>query len=85
MAGSLKRVSIEGDKLLVSNYFTEIEIPLSEVEHVDGPDWSSLRRITLVLRKPSKFGEEIVFAPGLLEAGGVARELKSRIENVSAA
>jgi hypothetical protein len=85
MAGSLKRVCIAGDKLLVSNYLKEIEIPLSQVEYVDGPDFSSLRRITLALRESSAFGEEIVFAPGLFEAGRVARELRDRIENVSAA
>ena len=84
MAGSLKRVAIAGDKLLISNYLTEVEIPLSQVEYVDGPDWSSLRRITLVLRAPSKFGEEIIFAPGFVDAGDVARELKRRIENATA-
>lgn len=81
LAGSLKRVVIEGDKLLVSNYLKEVEVPLSQVRHVDGPDWSSLRRITLVLREPSEFGEEITFAPGVLEAGEVARALKCRVEN----
>lgn len=85
MAGSLKRVLIAGDKLLVSNYLREIEVPLSQVEYVDGPDWSSLQRITLALREPSEFGEEIVFTPGVFEAGQVARELRDRIENVSAA
>lgn len=85
MAGSLKRVSIAGDRLLVSNYLREIVIPLSQVEYVDGPDWSSLRRITLALRAPSEFGEAIIFAPGFFDAGRVARELRDRIENVSAA
>ncbi|MBV9927562.1 MAG: hypothetical protein JOZ96_21270 [Acidobacteria bacterium] len=84
MAGSLKRVSIAGDTLLVSNYLREIIIPLSQVEYVDGPDWSSLRRITLALRAPSEFGEAIIFAPGILDAGRVARELRDRVENVSA-
>lgn len=81
MAGSLKRVVIKGDTLLVSNYLKEIAIPLSQVRYVDGPDWSSLRRITLVLREPSEFGEEIVFAPDVLDAGEVARELKRWVEN----
>ena len=85
MAGSLKSVFIAGDKLLVSNYLKEIEIPLSQVEYVDGPDWSSLRRITLALREPSEFGEEIIFAPGFFAAGRVGRGLRNRIENASAA
>ena len=85
MVGSLKRVSIAGDKLLVSNYLREVEIPLSQVASVDGPDWSSLRRITLALREPSEFGEVITFAPGFFEAGRVAGELRDRIENASAA
>ncbi len=84
IAGSLKRVVIKGDTLLISNYLKEISIPLSQVRYVDGPDWSSLRRITLVLREPSEFGEEIVFAPDVLDAGEVARELKRWVENQGA-
>ena len=85
MVGSLKRVILAGDKLLVSNYLREIEVPLSRVEYVDDPDWSSLRRITLALREPSEFGDQIIFSPAFFEAGGIVRELKSRLENASAA
>lgn len=80
MLGKLKNVFLDGNSLVVSNFFRQIRIPLSEVSHVDNPDLSSLRRIKIILHKPSEFGEEIVFAPPMFEAKETARILKSKIE-----
>ncbi len=76
MLGGLKRVFLKGDSLLVSNYLKEVEIPLSDVEHVSGPENSSHRRIAIHLRSPSAFGNKIVFMPPLFGAREVADELK---------
>lgn len=76
--GGLKRVFLKGDRLAVSNYLKEIEIPLSDVERVSGPENSSHRRIAIQLRTPSSFGDEIVFMPPLFGAREAADALRSR-------
>ncbi len=81
MLGKLKNVFLDGNSLVVSNFFKQIRIPFSNVSHVDNPDWSSLRRVKIILHKPSEFGEEIVFAPPMFKAKETARFLKSKIES----
>jgi hypothetical protein len=78
----LKNVYIKDDVLYVSNFLTKVEIPLSDVEHVrdeTGLTGTSLQRIILELRSPSKFGKKIVFAPKFFSARDIAHELKGRI------
>jgi hypothetical protein len=79
LARSLKKVSLRGDSLLVSERSREIEIHVSQVSKVTGPDWTTLRRITIHLRAPSAFGKKIVFAGRLFSAGRIARELRRRL------
>lgn len=79
MLGKLKNVFLDGDTLIVSNFFKQIRIPLSEVSHVDNPDLSSLQRIKIILHIPSEFGEEIVFAPPMFEARETAELLKKQV------
>jgi hypothetical protein len=79
LAYSLKKVSISGDTLFVSNYRKEIVIQISQISRVSGPDWTGLRRITLQLHQSSAFGRKIVFAGRFLSAGKIARELRCRL------
>jgi len=79
LAYSLKKVSLSGDTLFVSNYREEIVIQLSQISRVSGPDWTGLRRITLQLHQSSAFGRKIVFAGRFLSAGKIARELRRRL------
>jgi len=55
----LKRVSLDGQNLYVSNWIREISIPLSEIDFVESlyGGW----RIRLRLRSRSDFGRTIVF------------------------
>ena len=76
LAHSLKEVYLLGDHLLVSDYAKQSRIDLSQVSHVTGPDWTTLRRITLHLRSPCVFGKRIVFAAGPFKGGLIARELR---------
>jgi hypothetical protein len=76
---SLKKVYLEGDSLYVSDYSKECKIHLSQICRVTGPDWTTLRRITLHLNEPSVFGKKIVFAGTLLSAGLTARDLQHRL------
>ena len=79
LAHSLKEVHLIGDHLLVSEQSKQSKIDLSQISHVTGPDWTTLRRITLHLRQPCVFGRRILFAAGPLKGGRVARELRRRV------
>jgi len=76
MAGSLKQVAIEGDRLVVSNFIKKIQIPRSNISLVNCPDATNLRRIEINLSTPSEFGPNIIFAPNFLRAQQIADELR---------
>ena len=83
LAHSLKEVHIVGDQLFISEYPRQSAVCLTQITHVEGPDWTTLRRITLHLRQPCEFGKRIVFAAGPLKGGMVARELRRRVYSSS--
>jgi hypothetical protein len=78
--GVLKRVEVDDSHLYVSNYLEEVRIPLSHVEHVDGPENSSHQRIKICLRSPTSFGDVIVFMPGLFAGRETRGVLQSRLD-----
>jgi hypothetical protein len=57
----IKKVSIFGDKLYVSNYLTEVAIPISEILDVRGMLLSDPQVVTIKLRGESEFGSKIRF------------------------
>jgi hypothetical protein len=59
----LKKVSVFGDSLYVSNYLKEIKIPLSEIINVTENVWVNIHPVTIHLKNPSEFGNKIVFMP----------------------
>jgi len=61
MSWGLKKVSVDDRNLYVSNYRTEITIPISEIEDVREFLLSEPRRVTIYLRNPTVFGSKIVF------------------------
>ena len=64
--GFIKRVEVDGEALYVSNYLTEIRIPLSEVTAVgEAGGAKELTRVTIGLRTRSAFGQTIQFLPRL--------------------
>lgn len=79
LARFLKKVRIGGDSLFVSDGAKECEIHISQISCVTGPDWTTLRRITIHLHQPSVFGEKIVFAGKVFSAGLIARDLRRRL------
>lgn len=79
LAHSLKKVYLEGDNLYVSDHSKECRIHISQVCKVTGPDWTTMRRITLHLNEPSAFGKKIIFAGKLASAGLTARDLQHRL------
>ena len=64
--GFLKRVEVDDDALYISNYTTELRIPLSEVFAVYASGGSrGLTRVSIAFRNPSAFGQSIEFLPRL--------------------
>ena len=59
----LKAVRVDDNFLYVSNYLKEISIPLSEIYDVTENAWINIHPVTIHLKSPSEFGEEIVFMP----------------------
>jgi len=59
----LKKVVLEEDHLIVSNFVATISIPYSDVEQVDMSIWTSLRRTKIWLKADCRFGGVIVFVP----------------------
>lgn len=77
----LKRVSLDGSSLIISNFVTEVAVPLSDLEKVSENRWVSSHPVTLVFRQETAFGRSIVFIPkvrwfGFLSSHPVVQELR---------
>jgi hypothetical protein len=59
----LKRVRLDAQYLLVSNYFREIRIPFSAVTDVSQNCWLNYRPITIYFRDTTEFGDRVTFMP----------------------
>ena len=84
----LKRVAVDDCALYVSNYVTEIRVPLSEVTDVRESGTLRWFLIGVDLRSPTTFGQHLHFRPRLrLYWSGLhpmARELKKLADQASA-
>jgi len=57
----LKKVELDGDDLVISNYRTEIRVPLEMVEKIDERSMTNPRRYRMTFKEPTDFGRRIVF------------------------
>jgi hypothetical protein len=64
----LKRVTLTGDALHVSNYLREVVVPLRDVTHV-GPSRFGMKTIVVRLAHETDFGRSIIFLPKLTFGG----------------
>ena len=71
--GRLKRVILTDNSFLISNYRTEIEIPLRHVDSVSGSLLIQPQLVWLRFRRPTEFGSKIVFMPGIRFSLGFTR------------
>lgn len=70
----LKKVSIDGDEFVVSNFRDEIRIHISDVYKVTGSLFCQPELVWLHLNKRSEFGEKIQFmAPNRMFSMGLTR------------
>ncbi|MGY3265537.1 hypothetical protein [Lysobacter sp. HA35] len=63
LAIGLKRVSLRGDSLVISNFRREIIVPISDLERVSGSVFINPELVWLHFKHDTGFGKKIIFAP----------------------
>jgi hypothetical protein len=87
--GRVKKVAVDADGLVISNFLREIRVPWRYIVQVSGSRWVSTRQITVTFDRDLGFGYSIIFMPKtrLLWPGQehpAAQELRDLIrENIS--
>jgi len=61
--GPLKRVRLDATALYISNYFTEIVVPLSQVAEVTEDYFVSGHPVTIRFHRATEFGSSVKFIP----------------------
>lgn len=61
----LKRVELDGDELIISNYRTEIRVMLTAVETISARSMTNPPRYTLTFAESTEFGNRITFLPAM--------------------
>ena len=59
--GRLQRVQVDDESIYVSNYWSEVRVPFTEVSHITENRWISPPTVIIHLRDLSPNGERIVF------------------------
>jgi hypothetical protein len=80
----LKRVSLEGQVLYVSNYRQEIAVPLREISEITENRWINIHPVTIHFHHETEFGESVVFMPkvrwfAFLSSHPIVAELRSLV------
>jgi hypothetical protein len=58
-----KKVAIDSDGLLISNYVREVRVPWRDIIEVAGSRWVKTRQVTVTFDRDIGFGTSIVFMP----------------------
>jgi hypothetical protein len=61
--GDVKKVYIDGKKLIVSNFYSRAEIDIEQIIAVDGTSFLSPKLVWFTLKEPSSYGKKITFLP----------------------
>ena len=59
----LKKVAIDSDGLVISNYVREVRVPWRDIIEVTGSRWVKTRQVTVTFDRDIGFGTSIVFMP----------------------
>jgi hypothetical protein len=59
----LKKVAIDSDGLVISNYFREVRVPWRQIVDVSGSRWVNTRQIKVTFDRDIGFGSSIIFMP----------------------
>ena len=69
----LKKVSLDGDALLIEEFGRKARVPLRDVEEVTGSILLRPEIVWLRFRRPTEFGNRILFMPPYRMFGGFTR------------
>ena len=79
----LKRVTLDGATLVISNYRHDITVPVSEIADVRQNRLINLRPVTITFRKKTPFGRVVTFMPrmsrGLFSDADIVTRLRSLV------
>jgi hypothetical protein len=59
----LKKVTVDSDGLVISNYVREVRVPWRDVIKVTGNRWKKTHHVTITFDRDIGFGTSIVFMP----------------------
>lgn len=61
----LKRLELDDDALVISDYRVEIRVALTNVASISGPSRTNPRHYTVTFDEPTEFGRSITFLPAM--------------------
>ena len=76
----LKKVQLGYDRLYISNYLRQIEVPLHEIESVTENRWINLHPVTIHFRNPTEFGRKVTFMPTVRIFGWTSHPVVNELE-----
>ena len=59
----LKKVSVDWDGLVISNYVREVRVPWRDIVKVAGSRWEKTHHVTVTFDRNIGFGNSIIFMP----------------------
>jgi len=82
----LKKVTIEEEGLLISNYVREVRVPWRDIRDVSGSRWVKTRQVKITFDRDTGFGTSIVFMPKFRflwpgQEHPIAEELRQLVES----
>lgn len=76
----LYRVVLDGNEVIASRFWKTTRTPFHQIEGVDGPDWTTLRRITIRILDSNGKNGTIVFVPRMLQGREIRRLIDREIQ-----
>lgn len=59
----LRKVILDRDTLIISNYSREVSVPLTSISQVNGSRWAKTKDVTITFDHDIGFGDKVVFVP----------------------
>jgi hypothetical protein len=80
----LKRVAIDSEGLVISNYLREVRVPWRDIVDVSGSRWVNTRQVTVTFDRDLGFGTSIIFMPQIRllwpgQESPIAKELRDLV------
>lgn len=84
----LKRVRMDANALYISNYRTDIVVPLANVSDVTENRWVNIHPVTIHFHSDTEFGSQVVFMPKVRWFGGwrphpVVAEIRQAVDRAT--